>query len=111
MDGSVGHIVHFNGEGVERQKRAFRAACVDAKLDASVVPHTLRHTAITWLMQAGVPIEEVSGFAGVSMEELQRTYWHHSDEFQEGVGSTRMGKRAHNRAHSAPLSGKDGLSV
>lgn len=53
MDGSLGPIVHFNGEGVERQKRAFQAACVDEKLRAPVVPHTLRHTAITWLMQAG----------------------------------------------------------
>lgn len=107
-DGRVGRSHRsLNGEGVERQKRAFRAACVDAELDASVIPHTLRHTAITWPMQAGVPIEEVSGFADVSMEELQLTYWHHSPECQEGVGSTSMD----NRAHSAPLSGTDGLSV
>jgi integrase len=74
---------------------------VDGKLRASVVPHTLRHTAITGLMQAGVPIEEVSGFAGVSTEALQRTYWHHSPEFQDGVGATRMGNRAHSRAQTA----------
>lgn len=75
---------------------------MDVKLRASVVPHTLRHTAITWLMQAGVPIEEVPGFAGVLTEALQRTDWHRSPEFQDGVGATRMGNRAHYRAQTAP---------
>ncbi|WP_061931827.1 hypothetical protein [Aureimonas sp. AU22] len=107
MDESLGPIVHFNGEGVERQKRAFQAVCVDGELRASVVPHTLRHTAITCLMQAGIPIEEVWGFATVSMEALQRTYWHHSPKFQEGVSATRMG----NRAQTAPQTGKDGLGA
>lgn len=94
----VSHVVHFNGRTVGREKRAFRAACEQAGLGTDVVPHTLRHTAITWLMQEGVDIAEVSGFAGVSVEELQRTYWHHHPDFQENVAASRMGNRAHLRA-------------
>ena len=46
-------------------------ACLD------VTPHTLRHTAATWLMQNGVPIWEAAGFLGMSPEMLARVYGHH----------------------------------
>lgn len=102
LDGDgVSHVVHFNGERILREKRAFRSACTDAKLGEDVVPHTLRHTAVTWLMQAGVPVNEVSGFAGVSIEELERTYWHHHPDYQGNVATAKMGNRAHNRAQKA----------
>jgi hypothetical protein len=36
-------------------------------------------------MQAGAPLPEVSGYFGITLEELQRTYWHHHPDFQSGV--------------------------
>lgn len=39
-----------------------------------VTPHTLRHTAATWLMQAGVDMWEAAGFLGMSVAVLERTY-------------------------------------
>lgn len=44
---------------------------------ADVVPHTLRHTAITCAMRAGVDRWAASGCFGNTMEELERTYGHH----------------------------------
>jgi hypothetical protein len=38
---------------------------------------TLRHTAATWLMQAGVDRWEAAGFLGMSVEMLDRVYGHH----------------------------------
>jgi Phage integrase family len=46
-------------------------------LDADVTPHTLRHTAATWLMRAGVDKWEAAGFLGMSVEMLDRVYGHH----------------------------------
>lgn len=66
------------GTGVEK---AFRHACQDAGL-TGVVPHTLRHTAATWLMQQGTTLWEAAGFIGMSVETLERTYGHHSPDFQ-----------------------------
>jgi integrase len=37
----------------------------------------LRHTAATWLMQAGVDRWEAAGFLGMSVEMLDRVYGHH----------------------------------
>lgn len=46
-----------------------------------VTPHTLRHTAATWLMQRGVPIWQAAGFLGMSAEVLEKTYGHHHPDY------------------------------
>lgn len=93
LDKGILPIVHYQGEPVFRIEKSFRSAREHVKLDSTVIPHALRHTAITWLMQAGVDINEVSSFCGITIEELQRTYWHHHPDFQEGVRKVRMGNR------------------
>lgn len=49
-----------------------------------VTAHTLRHTAITWLVQDGVPIWQVAHWVGASPEMIERVYGHHSpDRFKD----------------------------
>jgi integrase len=64
-------LVEFNGKPVASVKKGFRRAVGLAGLPGRVTPHTLRHTAATWLMQRGVPIWGTAGFLGVSPEVLQ----------------------------------------
>ncbi len=71
------HIVEWNGLPVQSVKTAFQSAVRLAGLDGRVTPHTLRHTAATWLMQAGVDKWEAAGFLGMSVEMLDRVYGHH----------------------------------
>ncbi len=76
--GLVGeHFVEWHGAGVRSVKTAFNTAVRLAKLSGKVTPHTLRHTAATWLMQAGVDKWEAAGFLGMSVEMLDRVYGHH----------------------------------
>jgi hypothetical protein len=70
------YFVEFNGKPVASVKKGFRSAVRLAGLPGKVTPHTLRHTAATWLMQRGVPIWEASGFLGMSPEGLQEVYGH-----------------------------------
>jgi integrase len=93
LDAGIQAIVNYNGKPISRLEKSFRSARAQAGLDDSVIPHALRHTAITWLMQSGIDINEVSSFCGVSVEELERTYWHHHPDFQQGVRTVRMGQR------------------
>jgi hypothetical protein len=51
-------VVEFNGKPVASVKKGFKTAVGLARLPGRVTPHTLRHTAATWLMQRGVPIWE-----------------------------------------------------
>jgi integrase len=71
------HFVEWNGQPVRSVKTAFKTAVRLANLPGTITPHTLRHTAATWLMQAGVDKWEAAGFLGMTVEMLDRVYGHH----------------------------------
>ena len=85
-------FVEFNGKPVASVKKGFKTAVGLAGLPGKVTPHTLRHTAATWLMQRGVPIWEAAGFLGMSPEVLQDTYGHHHPDFLQGA-ATAIGQK------------------
>ena len=66
-------------EAQGRQAR-LASACRRAQLD-DVTPHTLRHTAATWLMQAGKERSKAADFLAMTEETLQRIYEHHHPAF------------------------------
>jgi integrase len=76
----LGYVIHRDGRRVGDIKKGFAAACRRAGLE-NVSPHTLRHTAATWLMQAGVPIWQAAGFLGMTPETLERVYGHHHPDY------------------------------
>lgn len=77
------HVVEWNGKPVTKINKAFRAVREAAGFDDDVVPHTLRHTAATWLARAEVPFVEAADYVGMSVETFERVYRHHAPGFQE----------------------------
>jgi integrase len=77
-------IVEWNGKPVGRIAKAFRAGCADARLEG-VMPHTLRHTAVTWAAQGGARPWDICDYFGLTMETFQRVYGHHHPDHQESV--------------------------
>ena len=77
--------VEWNGEPIKSVKKAFQRAVADARLDDGVTPHVLRHTAATWLMQAGTDIWEAAGYLGMSVEMLSQRYGHHHPDHLAGA--------------------------
>ena len=75
------HFVEWQGTPVKSVKTGFRHAVKLAGLWGKVTPHTLRHTAATWLMQRGVPIWQAAGYLGMSAEMIERTYGHHHPDY------------------------------
>lgn len=61
-----------------------------------VTPHVLRHTAATWLMQAGEDPWKAAGLLGMTVKTLLGTYGHHHPEHQAGAAEVlaRGGRRA-----------------
>lgn len=94
IDGNIRHVINWNGSSVQSIKKSFRSARINAKLDDGVIPHCLRHTAATWLMQAGVETWDAAGFLGMTVEMLERTYGHHSERFQQSAATAIGIKRA-----------------
>ena len=76
--------VAFNGDAVRDVDKAFRAVARAAGLP-DVTPHTLRHTAATWLMQAGVDLWEAAGYLGMTVEILESVYGHHHPDHLRGA--------------------------
>lgn len=74
--GDMGYVINRDGNPVKDIKRAFASACQKAGLE-DVTPHTLRHTAGTWMAQGGVPMFEIAGYLGHSHERTSELYSHH----------------------------------
>jgi len=81
-DRKISHefVVEWNGDPVGRVSKGFRRACVAAGLGEDVTPHTLRHTAATWMMQNGVAMWQAAGFLGMTEDVLRDVYGHHHPE-------------------------------
>jgi integrase len=92
-------VIEYRGKPVERVKVAWNSAveaaglATDIKQD-KVVPHTLRHTAISWYLRSGVPPHLVSDYCGVSEAIIRAHYRHHIPGGFDGVlrASARLGR-------------------
>lgn len=77
----ITHVVHYQGEPIGKLRRSWRSVCDDAGLGDDVTPHTGRHTAATWSVQAGTQIAEAAAFLGMSVATLEAVYWHHHPDY------------------------------
>jgi integrase len=90
----LGWVLHIDGERIGDIKKGFAAACERAGI-VGVSPHTLKHTAATWLMQAGTDPWQAAGFLSTSVETLLRVYGHHHPDYQRDAAEN-IGKRPQN---------------
>lgn len=85
------HFVEWNGKAVKSVKTAFNSAVALAGIDHAS-PHTLRHTAATWLMQNGAPLWQAAGYLGMSEKTLRDTYGHHHPDYMADAVAAISGK-------------------
>jgi integrase len=90
------HFVEWHGAPIKSVKTAFRHAVAAAGLWGRVTPHTLRHTAATWLMQRGVPMWQAAGYLGMSAQTLERTYGHHHPAYMRDAAQAITAKQPAN---------------
>jgi len=66
---------------IDRMKKAFRRCVIWAGLDPSeVIPHTLRHSAITNLAETGADVKTIQEFSGHETLEMVFRYTHARDQ-------------------------------
>lgn len=84
------YVIEWGGDRVRSIKKGFAAACKLAKVTGAT-PHTLRHTAASWMAMDGVPMFEISKYLGHSDTRItERRYAHLSPEhLQEAAKSLR----------------------
>ena len=74
------YVIEWNGKPVTKLRTSWRKAAKRSGL--YVTPHSLRHTAATWLMQRGASKWDAAGFLGMSMDTLERVYAKHHPDHQ-----------------------------
>lgn len=75
------YVINYYGKAVLRIDQSFRRVVADAGLK-DVTPHTLRHTAATWMAQAGVPLWVIAKYLGHSSSRTtEKVYAHHNPSF------------------------------
>lgn len=83
------YVITYQGQPVKDIKKGFQAAVQASQITSvghqKVVPHTLRHTCATWLMQRGIDKHEACGFLGMTRETLEKNYGHHHPDYQTGA--------------------------
>jgi integrase len=77
-------LIEWHGESILRVSKGFTALVRSIGL-LDVSPHILRHTAITWQAQEGVPPHEICGFFGITMKMFEDVYGHHHPDFQSNA--------------------------
>jgi integrase len=94
LGGPVHFIIHRSdgAQHTEKIKTGWDAIVEDAGLGPDVVRHVLQHTAATWLMQRGTDRWQAARL-GMTLEQLQENYGHHSPDFQEEAAEAFGGRR------------------
>lgn len=59
------YVIEWAAKPVKSIKKGFAQAVENAKLE-NVTPHALRHTAATWMAEAGIPIDKIAQVLGHS---------------------------------------------
>lgn len=77
--------VEFAGRLIKKERRGWDRARTLAGLGDDVTPHVLKHTCITWMLQRGVPVYEVSRFTGTSERIIDKVYGHHSPHYLQAA--------------------------
>ena len=75
-------VVEYRGEPLTRVSTGWHAVVKRAGLatdmrEQKVLPHTLRHTAISWYLRAGNPTDRVADYCGISEHIIRKVYKHH----------------------------------
>jgi integrase len=79
------NFIEYQGRPVLRLRKGFAKAVRLSGVQINVTPSTTRHTAATWLMQAGVNEWETSGYLGMSIDVLRDVYGHHHPNYMAGA--------------------------
>ena len=71
------HVITYRGEPVGDIHKSWATTVKAAGLGPDVTPHTLKHTAISWMLWEGRSIWEVAEDTGTSVKTIEEVYGHH----------------------------------
>lgn len=85
------YVIEYKGSNLGSISRSLATASKQAGINFTVTPHILKHTAITHMLNEGVPIEDVSDYTQTSITTISKTYGHYTQE--RGLRTARIVQR------------------
>ncbi len=81
------HVIEYRGKPVSTVRQGFENARDRAGLRPSITRHVLKHTAVSWRVQAGVSFRKLAAFFNTSEKILESVYGHlHPEHLSECGG-------------------------
>lgn len=65
------HLIEWAGSSVQSVKKGIKAVALKINLPF-ISPHVFRHSAVVWMAEAGISMEEIAQYLGHSNVELTR---------------------------------------
>lgn len=85
-------VINYRGAPVDKQRKSWTTARDGAGLGPEITPHILRHTAVTWALQAGVTPWDAANYFGMTVKMIEDVYGHHHPDFQKDIAG-RIGRK------------------
>jgi integrase len=104
------YVVEHGSSRVGSIKTGFKAAARRACV-AGISPHTLRHTAVTWMVMGGVPMPMVARYAAMSLQMVENRYGHHSADWLKQAADALSGPTTRKISIPDSLAPLSGLSI
>lgn len=73
------YVIEWNGDRIKSIRKGFKEAVRRAGLGPDVTPHVLRHTTASWMMNAKIPLIEISRYLGHRDERTTELIYAKSD--------------------------------
>lgn len=81
------YVISYNGKPVKSLKRGLADVAKEAGVTKPVTHHTMKRTAITTLVRAGVELEVIAEMVNTTVAVLKEHYNMHRPEIAEALGS------------------------
>jgi len=84
-------VIEYKSKPIKSIERSLATTSKLAGIPFIVKPHILKHTAITHMLNKGVPIDDVSDYTQTSISTISKTYGHYTQE--RGIRTARIIQR------------------
>lgn len=79
-------VLHHGGRPLAgRIRKGWEGVVRDAGLEDEITPHWMRHTCVTWLMEAEVKTWEAANYTGMSPAMIEKNYGHLRPSYQSSA--------------------------
>jgi integrase len=101
------HVIEHQGSNIQSIEVGFEAAARLAGLWSddpakNVTPHTLRHTCVSWMLEAGKTPFQVGKYVGMTAGMVERVYGHVTNDQQRATANAISRRNGPGPSHTRP---------